>query len=196
MNILIDVIFVLFVLLMFFLGYRKGFLTKAWWLIDLGLIVVCGIFIAPSILAPLKKTSMYAGLESNLSSLAGRLNIEDASSLADLIFNICIWLALAIVIIIVMAIFKSLLRKLTNYKAFSVIDKVLGGVYSAVIVTAFLIALGAVAGTFVQFAPVASASEMCSETYIFRYVFGANPFQPQADKYLDLGGLIYKLLNK
>ena len=34
---------------MFFFGYRKGFLTKAWWLLDIGLIVVFGLFLTPSI---------------------------------------------------------------------------------------------------------------------------------------------------
>ena len=38
MNIVVDVIFVLFLALMFFFGFRRGFLTKAWWLLDIGLI--------------------------------------------------------------------------------------------------------------------------------------------------------------
>ena len=39
MKIAIDVIFILFLLVMAVVGYRKGFLDRAWWLMDIVIIV-------------------------------------------------------------------------------------------------------------------------------------------------------------
>ncbi len=194
MNIAIDVIFVLLGLLVFYLGYRKGFLTKAWWLVDLAVITIVGGLLAPTIFDAIKtKTNWYTALVEKLASVEGKLNIQ-AESLAETIIVAGIWIALGIVVTIILAIFKALLRKLVRYSVVSVIDKILGGVYSVVLFVAVLMVLGALVGTLDVFEPIRKASETCSECYVFRYIFGANPLQTYADKYVPLGEWIQKVM--
>ena len=54
--------------------------------------------------------------------------------------------------------------------------------------------LGALAGTFVNFEPMKNAAEFCNQTYLFKYIFGSNPFQPFADQYVPLGTWIAGLI--
>ena len=186
MNIVIDVVFVLFMALMFYFGFRRGFLTKAWWLLDIGLIVVFGVFLTPSIQEAIGP-SLTPALENAFASLAESGLSIDPASFADIVTSVIIWVGLGIIVIIVMAILKLFLRKLNNLKFFNFIDKVLGGLYGVAICLAVIMALGALAGTFVNFEPMKNAAEFCNQTYLFKYVFGSNPFQSYADQYVPLG---------
>lgn len=197
MNIVIDVLFVLFMALMFYLGYRKGFLTKAWWLIDIALIVAVGLILAPTVSSALaENTGLLTSLESAFSSLLGDGSFIDldAAQTADLVLNIIVWIALGILIIILMAILKAVLKSLRKYAAFKIVDGIFGGLYSVVISLAVLIVIGALAGTFTDFSPMKSAYDFCGETYIFRYVFGANPFDQFLSEHFPLGSWIYGLV--
>lgn len=195
MNIVIDIIFVIFILAVFGLSYRRGFLTKAWWLIDLALIIAFGIFLSPTILDALRGTALYNALYDSLASAVDFIDIENVATMTNVIFTVGIWILLAIAVIIVMAIVKALLRRLTQYKFFKVIDGILGGVYSAALTVAILVLLGALLSTFNVFAPIANAEEFCSGTYVFKYVFGENLFRSQMEKYFNLGSWIYNLIN-
>lgn len=187
MNIVIDVIFVLFLALMFFFGFRKGFLTKAWWLLDIGLIVIFGIFLTPSIKAALDG-SLTPALENAFTSMVESSGMNlDPAEFAGIVTSVIIWIGIAIIVIIIMAIIKAVLRRVSKIKFFGFIDKLLGGIYAVAISLAVLVALGALAGTFVNFEVMKNAADFCSETYIFKYVFGANPFQTYADQYIPLG---------
>ena len=179
--------------LMFFFGYRRGFLTKAWWLLDIGLIVVFGLFLTPSIQEGIGP-SLTPALEGMFNSLKENgLNIDPAS-LASVVTSIIIWVGIGIIVIIVMAIIKVLLRKLKRTKVFDIIDKILGGIYGVAISLAVIMVIGALAGTFVNFEPMKNAADFCNTTYVFRYVFGSNPFQNFADRYLPLGTWIAGLI--
>ena len=194
MNIVIDVIFVLFLALMFFFGFRKGFLTKAWWLLDIGLIVIFGIFLTPSIKAALDG-SLTPALENAFTSMVESSGMNlDPAEFAGIVTSVIIWIGIAIVVIIVMAIIKAVLRRVNKIKFFGFIDKLLGGVYAVAISLAVLVVLGALAGTFVNFDVMKNAADFCSQTYIFKYVFGANPFQQYADQYVPLGTWIAGLI--
>ena len=48
--------------------------------------------------------------------------------------------------------------------------------------------------TGVHFAPVSSAYDLCGQTHLFRYVFGANPFQETINAHFPLGSWIYEAL--
>lgn len=197
MNIAIDVFFVLFLALMFFIGYKKGFLNKAWWLIDVALIVVIGLAVVPTVHRALSEnTSLVGKLENLFTSLIGNATIAklDAAGLASLVTDILIWIVLAIVIIILMAIVKHILKKLRNYSFFKVVDGILGGLYGVIISVAVLMAIGVIVETFTCFAPVQSAHDICSETYVFKYIFGANPFGEYANAHFPVGSWIRSLL--
>lgn len=198
MKIAIDVIFVLFLALMFYFGYKGGFLKKAWWLIDVALIVLLGFFLSPTIKqAFVDHTGVYTSLESAFRSLIGDgtfINL-DAAETASLVLNIIIWIALGIIIIILMAILKHLLKKLRKYPCFGVIDGVLGGIYGVVITFAIFMLIGVIVGTFTVFAPISKAYEFCGDTYIFKYVFGGNPLQTFVNNHVPLGTWIKNLLN-
>ena len=194
MNFVIDVIFVLFLALMFFFGFRKGFLTKAWWLLDIGLIVIFGIFLTPSIKAALDG-SLTPALENAFTSMVESSGMNlDPAEFAGIVTSVIIWIGIAIIVIIVMAIIKAVLRRVNKIKFFGFIDKLLGGVYAVAISLAVLVVLGALAGTFVNFDVMKNAADFCSQTYIFKYVFGANPFQQYADQYVPLGTWIAGLI--
>lgn len=135
MSIAIDVIFVLFMALMFFFGYRKGFLHKAWWLLDIAVIVLLGFFLTPTIKEALQSgTGIYTGLENAFKSMMGDGSVAnyDASALAELALEVIIWVVLGILVIILMAILKCVLKSLTKYAFFGIINKILGGIYSLV----------------------------------------------------------------
>ena len=197
MNIVIDVIFVLFMALMFYFGYRKGFLHKAWWLIDIALIVAVGLILAPTVASALEEnTGLGTTLEEAISSMLGSaefINL-DAAQTADLALNIIVWIALGIIVIILMAILKAVLKSLRQYAAFKIIDGIFGGIYSVVISLAFLIVIGALVGTFTDFAPIKKAYDLCGETYIFRYIFGANPFDEFVAERFPVGSWIFDLV--
>lgn len=194
MSIIIDIVFVLFLVLVFYLGYRKGFLTKAWWLVDLALIAIVGFLLSPTIFNAIKNnTGWYTGLADSLASFEDNLNIQ-AEEIAEFIIRLGIWIVLGIAVIIVMAIVKWLLRKLSCYKAFEIIDKIFGGVYSVLITAAIFLVIGALVGTFDVFGPVAKASDFCADSYVFRYIFGANPFQNYFDAHLPLGTWLQNIL--
>lgn len=193
MNIVIDVIFVLFLALMFLFGFRRGFLTKAWWLLDIGLIVVFGLFLTPSIKQGIGP-SLTPALEGAFASLKDSgLNIDPAS-VADIVTSVIIWVGIGILVIIVMAIIKAVLRRINRMKFFNFIDKILGGIYDVAFALAVLMILGALAGTFVNFDAMKSAADFCNQTYLFKYVFGSNPFQSFADQYVPLGTWIAGLI--
>ena len=193
MNIAIDVVFVLFCALMFYLGFRKGFLTKAWWLLDIGLIVIFGLFLTPTIQEAIGP-NITPALESAFVSLQEKgLNI-DPVSFAQIVTSVIIWIGIGIIVIIVMAILKIFVRKLNKIPFFAFVDKILGGIYGVAITIAVLMVLGALAGTFVNFAPMQSAADFCNQTYVFKYIFGSNPLQSFADQYLPLGPWIAGLI--
>ena len=74
---------------MFFFGFRRGFLTKAWWLLDIGLIVVFGLFLTPSIKQGIGP-ALTPALEGMFNSLKENgLNIDPAS-LASVVTSIII----------------------------------------------------------------------------------------------------------
>ena len=193
MNIVIDVVFVLFMALMFFFGFRRGFLTKAWWLLDIGLIVVFGLFLTPSIKQGIGP-SLTPALESMFASLAESGLNMDPAEIADIVTSVIIWVGIGIIVIILMAILKAVLRRVNEMKFFGYIDKILGGIYGVAISLAIIMVLGALAGTFVNFEPMKNAADFCNQTYLFKYVFGSNPFQPFADQYLPLGTWIAGLI--
>ena len=197
MNIVIDVVFVLFVALMFFFGYRKGFLTKAWWLVDLALIVVLGLLLTPTILSALRGTAMYTGLLNKFTALhdSGSLSVSSPSNLTDIMFGAAIWILLAIAVVIVMAIFKAVFRSISKYRFFRFLDKLFGGIYAAAITVAFLFAIGAVVSTFNEFATIQKALDYCSDTYVFKYIFGENPLLAKLESVFDIGGKIYGLIH-
>ena len=193
MYIVVDVLFGLFLALMFFVGFRRGFLTKAWWLLDIGLIVVFGLFLTPSIKQGIGP-SLTPALEGMFNSLKENgLNIDPAS-LASVVTSIIIWVGIGIIVIIVMAIIKAVLRRINKMKFFNFIDKILGGIYDVAFALAILMILGALAGTFVNFEPMKNAAEFCNQTYLFKYIFGSNPFQSFADQYVPLGTWIAGLI--
>ena len=194
MAIAIDVIFVLFLVLMFFLSFRKGFLTKAWWLLDVALIVLAGIYFAPTLVTILEEMSFMQKLEDAIASglaQASFLNMDPAEA-ARTCMNIIAWVVLGILVIIVMAILKLILRKVVKVKVFGFVDKLLGGLYGAIISATFLLVLGARATTLTTFEPVAKAFDVCKETYLFRYIFGENPFGEWALTNFPLGEWIQK----
>ena len=93
-----------------------------------------------------------------------------------------------------MAIIKAVLRRINKMKFFNFIDKILGGIYDVAFALAILMILGALAGTFVNFEPMKNAAEFCNQTYLFKYIFGSNPFQSFADQYVPLGTWIAGLI--
>ncbi len=196
MYIVIDVVFVLFVALMFFFGFRKGFMTKAWWLVDLALIVVLGILVAPTVLAGMQGTALYASVLNKFTAwqTSGTLTISNPETITNVIFSIAIWILLALAVVIVMAILKAVFRGLYKYRAFRFIDKLFGGIYSAAFTVALLFAIGAVVGTFVDFQPIAKAADYCSHTYVFKYIFGENPLRGRMEESFNIGGWIYNAL--
>lgn len=193
--IIIDIIFVLFLALMFFFGFRRGFLTKAWWLIDIGLIVVFGIFLTPSIKAGIGP-SLTPALEKAFTKLQSTGMKIDPASLADIATSVIIWIGIGIIVIIVMALVKLALRSVNKMKFFNFIDKLLGGIYGVAISLAVLLVLGALAGTFVNFEVMKNAADLCQDTYLFKYIFGSNPLQPFADQYVPLGTWIAQIIPK
>ncbi len=196
MTVAIDVVFVLVLCLMFFLGYRKGFLHKAWWLLVAAVVVLAGFFFTPSVKdALMQNTGIYNWLFNMYSSVMGDGSIAnfDVASVAGITLEILIWIGFWIVIAILMAILKLILKSLVKYSFFNVIDKIFGGVYSVVICFAVLMLVGVICGTFVNFSPVQSAYSACSETYIFKYIFGANPFQGFVNEKFPLGTWIGNL---
>ncbi len=197
MSVAIDVIFVLFMAFMFFLGYRKGFLTKAWWLLDLAVIVLVGFFLTPTIKDALQNnTGLYNWLDSTFRSWMGDGSVANynAAEVAGLVLEIIIWLGLGIIVCILMAILKAVLKSLTKYKFFGIIDKILGGVYALVIWLAVLMVLGVLIGTCTNFEPIKKAYDACGETYIFKYIFGANPFQEFVNSKIPIGTWIGNLI--
>lgn len=193
MFVIADILFLAFVALTTFLGVRRGFLTKGWWLLDLGLIVAFALLFTPSVLQEAAETSLYASLLNKISPIAQRLKLN-AETVVRALFGTAFCILLSIAVIVVMAILKGVLRIFLRYKWFRILDKVFGGIYSAVITVAILMALGALAGTFVCFAPVAKAHDFCSDCFVFGYVFGKNPFQAQMEASFNLGQWIFDLL--
>lgn len=196
MSIVIDVIFVLFLALMFFLGYRKGFLNKAWWLVDIALVAGLCILLLPTLNNSLTNAGLLAKLESLFASVVGENSPVklDAAEAASVVQTVIICIGLGIIVIIVMAIVKVLLKGLRKFVVFKIIDGVLGGVYSIVITVAVLMVIGVLVGTFVPyFGPVSSASDVCSECFLFKYIFGANPFQEFVNGKFPLGSWVAQL---
>lgn len=193
MNIVIDIVFVLFLLLMAFVGYKKGFLDRAWWVIDIVLIVFLGMNFVPKIAQALSGTGLAASIENAIAGAVsgGSLFGKTAAELAALALDIIAWAGLAVAVLIVMAIFKAILKCVCKVQGFRVLDGILGAVYGIVMTLVILLVLGALAGTFTQFAPVSSAYDLCSQTALFKYVFGANPFQETVNSYFPLGTWIY-----
>lgn len=195
MNIVIDIVFVLFVLLMAFVGYKKGFLDRAWWVIDIVLIVFLGMNFVPKISQALSGTGFAVSIENAIAgAVSGGLFGKTPAELASLALDIIAWAGLAVAVLIVMAIFKAILKSLRKVLGFRVLDGILGSLYGIVMCLVILLVLGALAGTFTQFAPVSSAYDLCSQTTLFKYVFGANPFQETINAHFPLGTWIYGAL--
>ena len=62
MKIAIDVIFILFLLVMAVAGYRKGFLDRAWWLMDIVIIVFLGVNCEPKLTQQLGDAGLTAAI--------------------------------------------------------------------------------------------------------------------------------------
>ena len=188
MSIIIDVILCLLAVLVFFLGYRKGFLQKAWWLVDLVVIILLFMMLSPTILKWIEaNTAWKNSLVDWIGSFTGSVPQIQPESVAYFILKAGICLALGIVVVIIMLIVKFLLKKLITLKVFEIIDKILGGVYSVAVMTLILLVIGGVLGTFVNFAPIQSLSDTFSQTYMTKYLFGENLLQGFFDKYLPFG---------
>ena len=110
-------------------------------------------------------------------------------------FGAAIWILLAIAVVIVMAIFKAVFRSISKYRFFRFLDKLFGGIYAAAITVAFLFAIGAVVSTFNEFATIQKALDYCSDTYVFKYIFGENPLLAKLESVFDIGGKIYGLIH-
>lgn len=196
MKIAIDVIFILFLLVMTVVGYRKGFLDRAWWLMDIVIIVFLGMNFEPKLAQQLGDAGLTAAIEGALSGAAGGDTLfgKPVADIAQIAVSVIVWAGLAIVVAIVMAIVKAILKSLRKFLSFRVIDGVLGAMYGMVITLVVLLVIGAVAGTFTDFAPVSSAYDLCGQTHLFRYIFGANPFQETINAHFPLGSWIYGAL--
>lgn len=195
MSVVIDIALCLFAVLFFFFGYRKGFIKKAWWLVDLVVIVLLFIAISPSVLKWIEtETGWKTSLVEWIGSLAGNIEQIKPEAISDFILKAGICLVLGIIVIIVMLIIKCLLKKLIRLKVFEIIDKILGGVYGAAVFALVLMVIGAILGTFVNFAPIQNLSNIFTETYMAKYLFGENLLQGFFDKYLPLGTWIAGLI--
>lgn len=196
MKIAIDITFVLFLALMAFIGYKKGFLNRAWWLVDIVIIVLLGMSFAPQLTQKLGDTGLSASIADALSGLANGDTLfgKPVSDVADLAVSVIVWAGLAIVVAIVMAIVKAILKCLRKFLFFRIIDGILGAVYGVCITLAVLLVLGAAAGTFTDFAPVSSAYDVCAQTSLFKYIFGQNPFQETVNANFPIGEWIYNAL--
>ncbi len=197
MSIVFDVVLVVFLALMFLVGYKKGFLNKAWWLVDIALIVAVGMLLVPTLNESLTNAGLYAKLEGLFRSLVGegsflKLDPADAARVAQ---TVIAWLGLAIIIIILMAILKAVLKGLRKYKVFKVLDGILGGAYGVLISFVVLMVIGVLVGTFSNFEVIANAQETCSQSYLFKYIFGANPFQEFVNGKIPLGTWIANLIS-
>lgn len=197
MGILIDIVLCLLAVLFFFLGYRKGFLRKAWWLVDLVVIVLLFAMLSPSILQWIEgNTGWKTALVNWLSKLAEKVDKINPEAISDFILKAGICLVLGIIVIIVMLVIKLLLKKLIGLKFFEIVDKIMGGIYNIAVVTLILMVIGGVVGTFVNYAPIQKASEFFADTYMAKYIFGENLLQGFFDKYFPLGTWIADLLKK
>lgn len=197
MGILIDIVLCLIAVLFFFLGYRKGFLRKAWWLVDLVVIILLFIMLSPSILKWIEgNTGWKTFLVNRFTSLSEKISQINPESLADFILKAGICLCLGIIVIVVMLIIKLLLKKLIGLKFFEIVDKIMGGIYNVGVILLILLIIGGVLGTFVNFAPIRKASDFFTDTYMAKYIFGDNLLQGFFDKYFPLGTWIAKLFSK
>lgn len=75
-------------------------------------------------------------------------------------------------------------------------DGILGGIYLVVITFAVLMVLGLLVGTFTNYSAIAKAHDFCADSYVFRYIFGANPFESFAAEHFPLGTWVAKLFAK
>ena len=185
MSIIVDIVLIIFLALMFLWGYKKGFLDRAWWLVDIALIVALGLLLVPTVSDALTvHTGLYGALKNALSVME-----EEAERTADGVL-------IGIIVIILMAILKAVLKKLRQYAFFKIVDGILGGIYLVVITFAVLMALGLLVGTFTNYSAIAKAHDFCADSYVFRYIFGANPFESFAAEYFPLGTWVAKLFAK
>lgn len=195
MGIVFDIALCLLAVLFFFLGFRKGFLKKAWWLIDLVVVVLLFLLLSPSILKWItEKTSWRSGLVEAIGSLAEKVPQINPETVTDFILKAGICLALGIIVVVVMIFVKFILKKLITLKFFEILDKILGGVYQIAVVTLILLLIGGVLGTFVNFAPIQKLADMFSTSSMAKYIFGHNPLQGIFDKYIPFGTWIAGLI--
>ena len=192
MSIIVDIVLIIFLALMFLWGYKKGFLDRAWWLVDIALIVALGLLLVPTVSDALTvHTGLYGALKNALSVME-----EEAERKAALIVDIIVWVGIGIIVIILMAILKAVLKKLRQYAFFKIVDGILGGIYLVVITFAVLMVLGLLVGTFTNYSAIAKAHDFCADSYVFRYIFGANPFESFAAEHFPLGTWVAKLFAK
>ena len=105
MSIIVDIVLIIFLALMFLWGYKKGFLDRAWWLVDIALIVALGLLLVPTVSDALTvHTGLYGALKNALSVME-----EEAERTAALIVDIIVWVGIGIIVIILMAILKAVL---------------------------------------------------------------------------------------
>lgn len=196
MGVIIDVALCLVAILFFFLGYRKGFLKKAWWLVDIVVSILLFMALSPSVLNWItENTTWREGLINAFSSLSETIPQLDAATIADFILKAGICIALELIVIIVMLIVKFILKKLITIKFFEILDKLFGGIYSVVVFILVLLVLGGVLGTFVEFAPVQKLNDVFVTSSMAKYLFGQNPLQAVFDKYFPLGVWIKNLIS-
>ena len=195
MSIVIDIAFCLIAVLFFYLGYRKGFFFFFWWIIDLALIVVMFVLLSPSIMKWIEgSTGWKTSLSDKIAAMTANLPVEiNAESVANFILKTGICVVLAIAIISVMAIIKFFLKKLITLKVFGVIDRILGGFYSVIVMFVILLLVGGILGTLINFVPIQKAHDLFAKSYMAKYVFGENLLQNFFNQYLPLGTWIGKL---
>lgn len=195
MGIVIDIALCLIAILFFFLGFRKGFLKKAWWIVDIVVSVLLFMLISPSILKWItEKNTWRTGLINALSSIAESIPQLNPETVADFILKAGICLALGIIVVIVMLFVKFILKKLITIKFFEILDKLFGGIYSVVVFMLILMVIGGILGTFVTFAPIQKLSDFFATSSMAKYIFGQNPLQGIFDKYIPLGVWIKNLI--
>lgn len=195
MQIVIDIVLCVLAVLFFFVGYHKGFLKKAWWLVDLAVIVLLFTLLSPTILKVItEKTDIRTTLINTFGGISESIPQLSAEAITDFILNVGICLVLGVAVIIVMAILKLIIKLFIKISFFRFIDKILGGVFVVVLFIVILLVIGALFGTFTTFAPIKSVVDMFSESAMGKFFVGSNPLQGIVDKYVPLGTWIAGLV--
>jgi uncharacterized membrane protein required for colicin V production len=103
---------------------------------------------------------------------------------------------LAIVIGIILKMFKKMFIGLAKTSAVKPVDKLLGMVYCIIITAAVFIAIGGITYTMSNQKFMTKVNENYEESTVFKYIYGENPLQDVFDKYINVGKIIDKYTKK